>query len=107
MQPSSINLRLWLTYSLIILLVLFFALAGIVFAFQSSPLLYRQVFLRMDLVSHLLTNRLSFVIAADWDPTIVLFFKEAALLDVEVAIIDNKGASVSCRMGTWNPNYLL
>jgi signal transduction histidine kinase len=94
MQPSSINLRLWLTYSLIILLVLFFALAGIVFAFQSSPLLYRQVFLRMDLVSHLLTNRLSFVIAADWDPTIDLFFKEAELLDVEVAIIDNKGASV-------------
>jgi hypothetical protein len=79
---------------LIILLVLFFALAESFFAFQSSPLLYRQVFLRMDLVSHLLTNRLSFVNRSRLGSTIDLFFKEAELLDVEVAIIDNKGASV-------------
>lgn len=94
MHPSSINLRLWLTYSLIIMMVLFFALAGILFAFQSSPLLYRQYFLRMDLVSNLLTNRLAFAIAADWDPTIQLFFKEAELLDVQVAILDSEGELV-------------
>jgi len=91
MHSSSINLRLWISYSLIISMVLFFALAGILFAFQSSPLLYRQVFLRMDLVSNLLTNRLSYVIAANWDPTIQLFFKEAELLDVQVAILDVDG----------------
>ena len=91
MKPSSINSRLWLSYSLIILLVLFFALAGILFAFKSSPLLYHQIFLRMDLVSNLLTNRLAIVINADWDPTVQLFFKEAELLDVEVAIIDQHG----------------
>ncbi|BBB48362.1 two-component system sensor histidine kinase [Pelolinea submarina] len=45
----------------------------------------------MDLVSNLLTDRLSFVINADWDPTIQLFFKEAELLDVQVAILDSSG----------------
>jgi signal transduction histidine kinase len=91
MHSSSVNTRLWLTYTMIIFLVLTFASAGIIFAFQRSPLLYRQIFLRMDLVSNLLTDRLSFVINADWDPTIQLFFKEAELLDVQVAILDSSG----------------
>jgi hypothetical protein len=64
------------------------------FAFQTSPLLYRQIFLRMDMVSNLLTNRLSIVIASNWDPTIQLFFKEAELLDVDVAIIDKNGKTI-------------
>ena len=34
---------------------------------------------------------MSFVINADWDPTIQLFFKEAELLDVQVAILDSSG----------------
>ena len=91
MHSSSINTRLWLTYTMIIFIVLTLALAGIIFAFQRSPLLYRQIFLRMDLVSNLLTDRLAFVINADWDPTIQLFFKEAELLDVQAAILDNTG----------------
>jgi signal transduction histidine kinase len=91
MHSSSINTRLWLTYTMIIFIVLTLALAGIIFAFQRSPLLYRQIFLRMDLVSNLLTDRLAFVINADWDPTIQLFFKEAELLDVQAAILDNSG----------------
>jgi signal transduction histidine kinase len=91
MYSSSINTRLWLTYTLIIFIVLTLASAGIIFAFQRSPLLYRQIFLRMDLVSNLLTDRLAFVIDSDWDPTIQLFFKEAELLDVQVAIVDNSG----------------
>ncbi|MDK2979917.1 MAG: hypothetical protein PWQ55_264 [Chloroflexota bacterium] len=91
MHSSSINTRLWLTYTMIIFLVLALALGGIIFAFQRSPLLYRQIFLRMDLVSNLLTDRLAFVINADWDPTIQLFFKEAELLDVQVAILDTSG----------------
>jgi signal transduction histidine kinase len=91
MHPSSINTRLWLTYSLIIFLVLIIALTGIIFAFQRSPLLYHQVFLRMDLVSNLLTDRLAFVIDSDWDPAIQLFFKEAEILDVQAAILTANG----------------
>ena len=94
MQPSSINTRLWLTYTLLIFLVLIAALAGIIFAFQSSPLLYRQIFLRIDLVSNLLRERLSFVIDANWDPTIQLFFKEAEILDVQATILDLDGRIV-------------
>jgi signal transduction histidine kinase len=94
MHSSSINLRLWLTYTLIILFVLTLAMAGIIFAFQRSPLLYHQIFLRMNLVSNLLTDRLSIVIDSDWDPTIQLFFKEAELLDVQVAILDSDGQVV-------------
>ena len=94
MHSSSINTRLWLTYTMIIFIVLSLASAGIIFAFQRSPLLYRQIFLRMDLVSNLLTDRLAFVINADWDPTIQLFFKEAELLDVQVAILDDSGSLV-------------
>ena len=94
MQPASINTRLWLTYTLLIFLVLIAALGGIIFAFQRSPLLYRQIFLRIDLVSNLLCERLSFVIDANWDPTIQLFFKEAEILDVEAAILDQDGQVV-------------
>jgi len=91
MPSSSINTRLWLTYALLILLVLFLALVGIIFAFQRSPLLYRQIFLRINLVSKLLTNRLSFVIDGEWDPIIQLFFQEAGILDVRVAILGSSG----------------
>ncbi len=94
MHSSSINTRLWLTYTMIIFIVLTLASAGIIFAFQRSPLLYRQIFLRMDLVSNLLTDRLAIVINADWNPTIQLFFKEAELLDVQVAILDDSGSLV-------------
>lgn len=88
MHLTSINTRLWLTYTLLIFLVLLAALSGILFAFRSSPLLYQQIFLRIDLVSNLLTERLAIVIDANWDPTIQLFFSEAKLLDVHVAILD-------------------
>ena len=91
MHLTSINTRLWLTYTLLIFLVLTAALAGILFAFRSSPLLYNQIFLRIDLVSNLLTERLAFVIDANWDPTIQLFFSEAKLLDVHAAILDAEG----------------
>jgi len=91
MQSSSINTRLWFTYSLLILLVLVIALAGIIFAFQRSPLLYHQIFLRMDLVSKILSNRLSGIIDANWDPAIQLFFAEAKIFDVRAAILDSNG----------------
>ena len=91
MHLTSINTRLWLTYTLLIFLVLLAALSGILFAFRSSPLLYQQIFLRIDLVSNLLTERLAIVIDANWDPTIQLFFSEAKLLDVHVAILDVDG----------------
>jgi signal transduction histidine kinase len=94
MRSSSINARLWFTYALLILLVLIVALAGIIFAFQRSPLLYRQIFLRISLVSKLLTNRLAMVMNGDWDPTIQLFFQEAEILDVKVAILDSSGGIV-------------
>ena len=94
MHLTSINTRLWLTYTLLIFLVLVAALAGILFAFRSSPLLYNQIFLRIDLVSNLLTERLAFVIDANWDPTIQLFFSEAKLLDVHAAILDAEGNTV-------------
>lgn len=94
MRSASISTRLWLTYVLLIFLVLIAALAGIVFAFQRSPLLYRQIFLRMDMVSNLLTDRLAYAIESNWDPTIQLFFKEAELLDVRIAILDANGRVV-------------
>lgn len=92
MQLSpSINTRLWLTYSLLIFLILIVALAGILFAFEKSPLLYRQIFLRIDLVSNLLSGRLSLALETNWNPTIQSFFVEAEVLDVQVAILDGDG----------------
>lgn len=91
MQSTSINTRLWMTYSLLIFLILIVALMGIFFAFQKSPLLYRQIFLRIDLVSNLLSDRLAIAIDTSWDPTIQSFFTEADVLDVQVAILDTQG----------------
>jgi len=99
MQLSSINTRLWFTYCLLILLVLIIALAGIIFAFQRSPLLYRQIFLRMDLVSKILTNRLSGIIDLNWDPAIQLFFAEAKIFDVQAAILDSNGTLIFRTVG--------
>jgi len=91
MAFSSISNRLWLTYLVIVILVLLIAFAGIVIAFQRSPILYRQVFYRISLVNGFLTERLTLVYPGEWKPFIRLFLNEVNITDVSVAILDKKG----------------
>lgn len=87
----SIRTRLWLTYGMIILMVLLIAIGGILIAFRRSPLLYRQIFYRISLVDNFLADRLSLVINTQWEPIIQLFFNEVEILDVRVAIQNEEG----------------
>ncbi len=91
MAFSSISNRLWLTYLVIVILVLLIAFAGIVIAFQRSPILYRQVFYRISLVNGFLAERLTLVYPGEWKPFIRLFLNEVNITDVNVAILDGNG----------------
>lgn len=91
MPGSSINTRLWFTYIFIIILVLVIAFAGIVLAFRRSPLLYRQVFYRISLISDFLKDRLAVILKTQWDAAIHLFLEEIGYFDVYIAILNNQG----------------
>ncbi len=88
---SFIRTRLWLTYAMIILMVLLIAIGGILISFRKSPLLYRQIFYRISLVDNFLADRLSLVIDTQWEPIIQFFFEEVEILDVRVAIQNKEG----------------
>jgi len=100
MSFSSISNRLWLTYLFIILMVLIIAFAGIVVAFQRSPILYRQVFYRISLVNGFLTERLTLVYRGEWEPFIQLFLNEVNISDIKIAILNNQGEAVLLARGT-------
>jgi signal transduction histidine kinase len=100
MSFSSISNRLWLTYLFIILMVLIIAFAGIVVAFQRSPILYRQVFYRISLVNGFLTERLTLVYRGEWEPFIQLFLNEVNITDIKIAILNNLGETVLLARGT-------
>jgi signal transduction histidine kinase len=100
MAFSSISNRLWLTYLFVILMVLIIAFAGIVVAFQRSPILYRQVFYRISLVNGFLTERLTLVYRGEWEPFIQLFLNEVKITDIKIAVLDNQGEAVLLARGT-------
>ncbi len=100
MSFSSISNRLWLTYLFIILMVLIIAFAGIVVAFQRSPILYRQVFYRISLVNGFLTERLTLVYRGEWEPFIQLFLNEVNISDIKIAILNDLGEAVLLARGT-------
>jgi signal transduction histidine kinase len=100
MAFSSISNRLWLTYLFIILLVLIIAFAGIVVAFQRSPILYRQVFYRISLVNGFLTERLTLVYRGEWEPFIQLFLNEVKISDIKIAVLNTQGEIVLLARGT-------
>ena len=85
---------MWVTYVILIALVLFAALAGIVFAFRNSPLLYWKEFVRLNYVTNSLSNRLNFFLDAKWSGVIDVFLAEAKLLEVRVLIIDANGSTL-------------
>jgi len=88
---SKINSRLWLTYAILVGLVLFAAFAGIVLAFRNSPLLYWKEFVQLNYVTNSLANRLDFMNQKLWMGIIELFLLDADLGDVRVIIIDGDG----------------
>lgn len=91
MAFASISNRLWLTYLLIVVLVLLIAFAGIVIAFQRSPILYRQVFYQISLVHNFLKERLGDILETEWPPFIRLFLNEVKVSDIKIAIYDREG----------------
>jgi signal transduction histidine kinase len=81
-------------------MVLIIAFAGIVVAFQRSPILYRQVFYRISLVNGFLTERLTLVYRGEWEPFIQLFLNEVNITDIKIAILNNLGETVLLARGT-------
>ncbi len=94
MAFSSISNRLWLTYLVIVVLVLLIGFAGIIVAFQRSPVLYHEVFYRISLVNGFLTERLSTVSQSDWGPFITMFLNEVKVSDIKIAVINSQGDPV-------------
>ena len=64
MMFSSLRSRLWLSYALLIGVVICIVGTGVVLALQQSPLLYRQVVLRLRITEALLAPRLETVLTS-------------------------------------------
>ena len=59
---SSLRIRLWLSYGLLIGIVLCIVAVGVALALQQSPILYRQAILRIRLADAFITARLDTVL---------------------------------------------
>ncbi len=59
---SSLRTRLWLSYALLVGIVLCIVAVGVALALQQSPILYRQAILRIDLADAFVTARLDTVL---------------------------------------------
>ena len=57
---DSLRVRLWLSYMISILLSLFVVMVGLFWVLQKSPLLFRQVALRVQLAGEILADQLNF-----------------------------------------------
>lgn len=59
---SSLRTRLWLSYALLVGIVLCIVAVGVALALQQSPILYRQAILRIELADAFVTARLDTVL---------------------------------------------
>ena len=59
---SSLRTRLWLSYALLVGIVLCIVAVGVALALQQSPILYRQAILRIELADAFVTARLETVL---------------------------------------------
>ncbi|HAF62310.1 MAG TPA: hypothetical protein DCK95_08290 [Anaerolineaceae bacterium] len=88
---NTLRSRLWLSYALIVLMVLVVGSIGLIVALRQSPLLYRQVINRLDVTSELLVRRFEPFINLPTEQFQDVFSEETVDSDVQVAVVNING----------------
>lgn len=89
---SSLNARLWISYILLVVVVLCGATFGIFLALRQSPLLYRQTYFQLNLTAGLLSRRLQSVSASgDFNQIASVYLRETRDVVLRTAIINRSG----------------
>lgn len=89
---SSLNARLWISYILLVVVVLCGVTFGIFLALRQSPLLYRQTYFQLNLTAGLLSRRLQSVSASgDFNQIASVYLRETRDVVLRTAIINRSG----------------
>ena len=88
---NSLRSRLWLTYALIVLMVLCVGILGLVVALRQSPLLYRQTINQLDVTTELLVRRLEPIIDLAPQRFLIAFAGETQDTTVKSGLFDLQG----------------
>lgn len=88
---TSLRSRLWLTYFLIVIMVLAVCAIGLIYALRQSPLLYRQVINQIDVSSELLVRRLDSIVDLPTERFILAFQNESRDIDANAALFNHDG----------------
>jgi signal transduction histidine kinase len=88
---SSLRTRLWLSYALLILVVLVVVAIGLVIALQRNPLLYRQTITRIYLAGSAITLRLDELIRPSPDRIARVIQNQSDIRKLRLAILQPDG----------------
>ncbi len=88
---NALRSRLWLTYALIVLLLLIMGVFGLVIALRQSPLLYRQVINQLDVANEVLVRRLEPFVDLSPDQFIPFFTDETNDASAKIALFSKNG----------------
>jgi signal transduction histidine kinase len=89
---SSLRSRLWISYALLILVVLCIVIAGLVISLRQNPLLYRAVILRLNTADSSLTARIESQPNLTSDRLVRILEREATNRNVRVMAFNNDGS---------------
>jgi len=88
---NTLRSRIWLSYALIVLMVLVVGSIGLIIALRQSPLLYRQVINQLDVTSELLVRRFEPFMNLPTEQFQVAFSEETADSGIQVTVVDFNG----------------
>lgn len=88
---NTLRSRLWLTYALIVLMVVGVVMLGLIIALRESPLLYRQVINELEVTTELWVRRLQPLVDLTPDRFMLAFSDETMDTAVKAAIFNKEG----------------
>ncbi|MGV8025140.1 MAG: ATP-binding protein [Anaerolineaceae bacterium] len=88
---NSLRSRLWLTYALIVLMVVAVVMLALIITLRESPLLYRQMINELEITTELWARRLEPVVDLKTDRFLLAFSDETGNAAIQAAIVDKDG----------------
>ncbi|MHB8808233.1 MAG: sensor histidine kinase [Anaerolineaceae bacterium] len=88
---NSLRSRLWLTYALIILMVVAVVMLALIITLRESSLLYRQMINELEITTELWARRLEPLTDLQMDRFLLAFSEETGDSTIQAAIVDEEG----------------
>ncbi len=89
---NSLRSRLWLTYALIVLMVVAVVMFALIITLRESPLLYRQAINELEITTELWARRLEPLADLQSDRFLLAFSDETGDTTIQAAIVDKEGS---------------